>query len=56
MRKKGDSPYWNEDTYKKVLASGATTIVLLLGTNDAKKHNYNRTEFEKDYIAMVKSF
>ena len=53
MTKKGDNPYWNEEQYLKVLTCGATTIVLMLGTNDAKKNNHNPNEFENDYISMI---
>ena len=56
MRKKGDAPYWVEDKYKEVLTCKPTVIVLMLGTNDAKIHNHNPTEYEADYIDMLKSF
>lgn len=56
MRKQGDLPYWNEEHFLRALASQADTIVLMLGTNDAKSFNWDEEEYEKDYIDMVRQF
>lgn len=42
MMKAGDQPYWLEEFYLQALASEANTIIFMLGTNDAKKFNWNK--------------
>ena len=54
MSKKGDYPYWNEDVFLQALASQADTIILMLGTNDAKEYNWNEKEFKEDYQDMIR--
>ena len=46
MLKKGDFPYCNEEHHQKVLESEADVIILMLGTNDSKFHNWNEAEYE----------
>ena len=38
--KKGDNPYWTTGPLKAALASKPAIVVLMLGTNDAKFHNW----------------
>lgn len=57
LLKKGNSPYWNTDTYKKALQSQPDIVFIKLGTNDSKAVNrpfYD--EFESDYVALIQSF
>ena len=56
MMKTGDSPYWNEQAYQDALNSEADIIVMMLGTNDSKKYQWNRRQFHKDYIEMATNF
>ena len=56
VTKSCDFPYWKEQIYQKALTSKPNYLVIMLGTNDAKPINYNKSEFTKDYILMVKSF
>lgn len=57
LLKKGNSPYWNTDAYKKALQSQPDIVFIKLGTNDSK--GFNRPfygEFESDYTALIQSF
>lgn len=57
LLKKGDFPYWNERKYQDALAMGPAIVIIMLGTNDTKPHNWKfEAEFEADYRALVKSF
>lgn len=57
MLRKGNSPYWNTDAYKKALAGAPDVVFIDLGGNDAKAINrpyYD--ELEKDCRDMIRSF
>jgi lysophospholipase L1-like esterase len=58
MLKKGDNPYWTTGPLKQALASKPGIVVLMLGTNDAKFHNWGplHSEFPIDYTAMINTF
>ena len=58
MLKRGDNPYWVSPGYKAALASNATLLVLMLGTNDAKFRNWDTLagDFPGDYADMIASF
>ena len=58
MLKHGDNPYWISPGYKATLASNASLLILMLGTNDAKFANWGHLadEFPKDYAEMIASF
>jgi len=53
LRKHGDFPYWICKELSNVFAFEPDKIVIQLGTNDTKPHNWNTTEFEKDYQALI---
>lgn len=58
MLKKGDNPYWRTGPLKQALASKPGIVVLMLGTNDAKFHNWGplHAEFPVDYASMIAEF
>lgn len=57
LMKTGDRPYWDEDAYKEALRSKADVVIIMLGTNDSRPANWeHKSEFEKDYRKLVKSF
>ena len=58
MLKKGDNPYWKTGPLKAALASKPAIVVLMLGTNDAKFHNWGplHDEFPIDYKSMIDTF
>jgi hypothetical protein len=58
MLKKGDNPYWRTGPLKQALASKPQIVVLMLGTNDAKYHNWGplHAEFPVDFKAMIEAF
>jgi len=58
MLKHGDNPYWRSPGYPAALASNATILILMLGTNDAKYGNWGHLsdEFPGDYADMIASF
>lgn len=51
-----DTPYIKTKSYKKSLESGPEIILLMLGSNDTKRSNWNRGIFEKDYKSIVESY
>jgi lysophospholipase L1-like esterase len=57
LLKKGDFPYWNEKKYQAALAMEPAIVIIMLGTNDTKPHNWkHEAEFDADYRELVKSF
>jgi acyl-CoA thioesterase I len=57
LLKKGDFPYWKEAAYQKALKSKPNVVIIMLGTNDTKKHNWkHEADFTSDYTELVKSF
>jgi lysophospholipase L1-like esterase len=57
MMKHGDSPYWNTLEFQEFFKqSHVDIVVVMLGTNDAKDHNWNPNgplSFEGDYQSFV---
>lgn len=54
--KSGDYPLVNEKIYKKSLDFNPNIVVILLGTNDSKKNNWNLDKFVNDYCEIVDSY
>jgi len=53
MLKSGDLPYWNTQDFLNLFGYKADIVVMMLGTNDTKPHNWNEDEFAVDYQAMI---
>lgn len=54
---KGDHPYVKERRYQEALAFGPDVVVIMLGTNDTKPHNWKfEADLETDCRALVESF
>lgn len=54
---KGDFPYMKEKAYRDALAFQPQVVIIMLGTNDTKPHNWkHQLEFTQDYTKLVKSF
>jgi len=54
---KGDYPYMKEKAYQNALAMKPDVVIIMLGTNDTKKQNWQFKEtFYDDYTKLVKSF
>jgi acyl-CoA thioesterase I len=57
LLRKGDLPYWNEAKYKEALALNPDIVIIKLGTNDTKAHNWvHKDDFVKDYEDLIESF
>jgi lysophospholipase L1-like esterase len=57
MLKQGDRPYWKRRELRAADAYAPHVVVLELGTNDAKPHNWRRgAHFEHDVRAMIEHF
>ena len=53
----GDEPYTKRKAYKDALAFEPNIVVIKLGTNDSKPHNWKKADdFERDYAKFVGSF
>lgn len=52
MQQVSDKPY-RPDFYQAVEAMETEAVILMLGTNDSKPHNWNPEEFEKSYSETV---
>jgi len=57
MLNKGDYPYTNEKTYRDALAFQPDIVIIKLGTNDTKPHNWRyQDEFIDDCKILINSF
>ena len=57
LMRKGDFPYWNEDAFKKAQAFKPNVVIVMLGTNDSKPHNWqHKADFAKDYTDLIQTF
>lgn len=57
LLKKGDYPYWNETTFTDAKSWEPNIVIIKLGTNDSKPHNWKYgNEFYADYAAFVNEF
>lgn len=56
LTKDGDFPYWTANEFSNVFAYQPDIIVIKLGTNDTKPHNWNEASYEKDYQALIDTF
>jgi lysophospholipase L1-like esterase len=57
LLKKGDNPFSSLSTYKGAIAFAPDIVVIMLGTNDSKEHNWkNKADFAGDLTAMVQEF
>ncbi|MFT5129323.1 MAG: lysophospholipase L1-like esterase/predicted esterase [Rhodothermales bacterium] len=57
MLRKGDHPIQKEPAYAKALAFLPNVVVIKLGTNDTKPHNWkHKADFAEDTRAMVAEF
>ena len=55
--KRGDFPYWAEKAYEQAINYNPDIVVIKLGTNDSKFHNWKyRDQFISDYTEMIRSF
>jgi acyl-CoA thioesterase I len=56
LLKNGDLPYWECKEFYDVFAYKPDKILIMLGTNDTKPHNWNTASFVRDCQAMVDTF
>lgn len=48
-------PYKDTEYMEKVLGETADIMVVMLGSNDSKRHNWQPGEFERQYIELVET-
>ena len=51
-----DTPYVKKSVYQKSLDWNPDVVLLMLGTNDTKKHNWDPDIFRRDYRKIVESY
>lgn len=51
-----EKPYIKEKSYKKSLNYQPDILLIMLGTNDSKKHNWNRKKFRFDYVNLINTY
>ena len=49
----GDNPYMNEAAYGELKSWLPDIVVIMLGTNDTKPHNWNAGQYRDDYRKMI---
>lgn len=54
--KDADYPYTNEKLYRQSLEFQPDIVVIMLGSNDSKKNNWNTEKFVKDYSEIIGSY
>lgn len=52
----GEMPYVAEDFAEESLEEDADIVIIMLGTNDSKKKNWNAEKYEEEYIQFVKNY
>lgn len=57
LMKGGNSPYWRQQEFKDAIAFNPQIVIIMLGTNDAKKNNWEKREnFSADYKDLIQTF
>jgi lysophospholipase L1-like esterase/pimeloyl-ACP methyl ester carboxylesterase len=57
LLRQGDFPYWNEGAFTNAQNFLPAVVVILLGANDSKPHNWKyHNEFAGDYADLVNAF
>lgn len=57
LLKKGDKPYWKLKQFQRAKDLQPQIVIIKLGTNDTKPHNWKHKEdFAKDYTEMISTF
>ena len=56
MTRNGDFPYWIAKEFFNVFESKPDIIIIKLGTNDTKSHNWDTKAFIDSYQAMIDTF
>ena len=51
-----DTPYVNKRVYRESLSWNPDIVLVMLGTNDTKKRNWNPEIFRRDYRRIVESY
>ena len=51
-----DTPYVKKSVYQKSLDWNPDVVLLMLGTNDTEKHNWDPDIFRRDYRKIVESY
>lgn len=54
--KDADYPYTKEKLYQQSLDFKPDVVVIMLGSNDTKKNNWNKEKFTKDYCEILDSY
>lgn len=58
--KVSDNPYWNSpydpSVFTNSLNSNPNIVVIMFGANDSKSWNWNATNFNSDYRAMIAAY
>lgn len=57
LLKKGDKSYWDQREFEAALAYQPNIVVIKLGTNDTKPHNWvHKDDFVDDYKKLISRF
>jgi len=57
MMRSGDAPYWNNENFKLSTIFEPDIVVIMLGSNDAKPHNFTTIEeYLTDYETMINHY
>ena len=57
LLRNGDRPYVQQSAYNQALASEPDVVIIKLGTNDSKPHNWvYKDEYVSDYLFLIDSF
>ena len=56
LQDEADQPYKEEPAFQESLASGVDEFIIMLGTNDAKRHNWDPERYAAEYRVFVKEY
>ena len=57
LLRNADKPYVQQSAYNQVLAASPDAVIIKLGTNDSKPHNWiHKDDFISDYSSLIDAF
>lgn len=54
--KTSEKPFWRSDMYSLSLKSKPNYVIIMFGTNDSKKKAWRESEFEANYMELIKKY
>ncbi len=56
LQKEGDYPYYKEPRYEKSFETSPDIVIIMMGTNDSKKWNWNKERYFAELCGIIERF